>query len=409
MKGKITQSMKFGVLAILLVAILANCNGGSGSNITGPNRDGETCCHRQINTTFTAPPDQSTNVLRGAWDSIFTTSSTGGGPLLEDCPLRAEMSVATEEYTFVGNLTAEGSKDVSYTVHVQLMDNANGAVVKEGSRSWRSMPLGTPQASADVDRNTKELAMTFVPLDDLLFAYEGLPQTASVSPEKDPLSSGEQMTIQVTVRASGDSAPQPWQWVVVEAAKGKILNGVPNGEGNGGVEWRRFRAENGTIMLQYQAPTACAPGSEDSETITLYNTCNVDEPDLSRCLPEDQIGRATFNIECLPFTGTFINQEQHENIMVLHRFDLVQKGTAVTGTYSWTMTATSTQGCTWDVSGTVNDNSGSLDTYNVKCSEPAMESSISSTIRSFDIALIRNGSTLRVTFNDGEQLDCIRQ
>jgi hypothetical protein len=213
----------------------------------------------------------------------------------ENCPLKFEImgSAIDTDYTFVGNLTTEGSWDVLYNLHMQLMDNAQGAVVKEGSRSWYSDPPGTGQATADVNYNVKELAKTFVPLDDLLFAYEGLPQTASVSPEKDPINAGEQMTIQVNVRANDNKAPQPWQWVIVGVKKGKILNGIPNGEDEE-FKYYRFRAEGGTITLQYQAPEECA---EDSETIVIYNTCNVD-PNLAKYMPEEEIGRATFDITC---------------------------------------------------------------------------------------------------------------
>jgi hypothetical protein len=424
MRGRISKEMKLlfpGILVLLLIAILANCNGDSGNSVVGPQKSGgeNTCCWRQINTTFTAPPQQSTKILVDAWDSIFTTSASGGGPLLDDCPLKVDiLDHGNTEYTFVGNLTAEGSGTGEYNVHVQLMDNANGTVVKEDSRSWRSDPLDTPQGSADVHYNVKKLAKTFVPLDDLLFVYEGLPQTASVSPKKDPINAGEQMTIQVSVRTSDDSVLQPWQWVIAQVEKGKILNGIPNGKGEGGVEWRRFRAEGGMITLQYQAPQGCSSDSEDTETIIVYNTCNVDEPNLTRYLPEDEIGRATFDITCssMTFIGEWTDSEGEYEMWT---FKLIQNGDSLTGSLlretAWSVpsghvTSTITESFT----GTIDGTSAILHLFGGIVTETWDDGVNTGTttwpIEPWDLAvtLLDNGRILR--FNHaGEERVCIRQ
>ena len=262
-----------------------------------PPATGDTCCWRLVSTKFTVPSGVSDSIVTNTWDNTFTKREFGGGPLLSDCPLMLDIVVAIQtnaEYTFVGNLTTEGSWNVHFLMTVQLLDNVHGAVVKKAEISWYADPPGSGGNSADMlQQHIYDLAKTFVPLDDLLFAYEGLPQTASVMPAQNPIKAGEQMTIQVNVGTNAGTALQPWQWVLVRAEKGKILNGVFEREYEG-FEYRRFQVGEGTIMLNYQAPPEELAPTFD--TVTIYNTCNIDNPQLTQYMPENEIGRATFEI-----------------------------------------------------------------------------------------------------------------
>lgn len=260
-----------------------------------PPATGDTCCFgRRVNAVFTVPPKVSASIVRGVWMKTFNQREFGGGPLLEDCPLIVEPSgLLNTEYSFVGNLTTEGSWDVLFHLAVQLMDNVHGAVIKEAEVSWYSDPPGTRNSADMLQQHIYDLAKTFVPLDDLLFAYEGLPQTASVMPAQNPIKAGEQMTIQVNVGTNAGSALQPWQWVLVRAEKGTILNGTFDREYEG-FEYRRFQVGEGTITLNYQTPPEEFAPTVD--TVIIYNTCNIDNPQLTQYMPENEIGRATFEI-----------------------------------------------------------------------------------------------------------------
>lgn len=261
-----------------------------------PPATGDTCCFgRRVNAVFTVPPKVSASIVRGVWMETFNQREFGGGPLLEDCPLIVEPSgLLNTDYSFVGNLTTEGSWDVLFHLAVQLMDNLHGAVIKEAETSWYADPPGSGGNSDEMlHQHIYDLAKTFVPLDDLLFAYEGLPQTATVTPAKNPVKAGEQMTIQVNVGTNAGIALQPWQWVLVRAEKGKILNGVFEREYEG-FEYRRFQVGEGTITLNYQAPPEELAPTVD--TVAIYNTCNIDNPKLTQYMIENEIGKATFEI-----------------------------------------------------------------------------------------------------------------
>ncbi|MFC2144625.1 hypothetical protein ACFLQM_02950, partial [Acidobacteriota bacterium] len=193
-----------------------------------------------------------------AWRRIVDEigSLHGADPDPEAQKVFAEM--LDHDYLFRGNLIAiEGADGPGgYTLNMQFFDHHRGEVVKEGSTSW----TGTTGYGEDAVR---ALATTFLPLDELMFDYERIPELATVQPAKDQIEAGERMTVHVRDIVDSKNRPsQPWQRILARADKGKILNGESQGEG-----YRRFEVGDGAVDLSYRAPDAC---KKQTETITIY-------------------------------------------------------------------------------------------------------------------------------------------
>jgi hypothetical protein len=199
------------------------------------------------------------------------------------------------DYLFRGELSTVGGTEgpASHTLRMQFFDHHRGETVKEGSAAWTGI------VSDGLDE-VRELARTFLPLDELMVDYERIPETASVEPEKDPIANADRMTVQVRdIMDSRDRPSQPWQWILVQVEKGRILNGEAQGEG-----FRRFEVGGGSVDLSYKAPDAC---KKQTETIAIYNSCNNDMRTVVNLIPEKEIAVGSFEIRCVPkntWTGT---------------------------------------------------------------------------------------------------------
>jgi hypothetical protein len=194
------------------------------------------------------------------------------------------------DYLFRGDfVTTEGPEGPgTSTLQLQFFDHHRGEVVKEGRTSWS----GSAGFGQDAVR---ALVMTFLPLDELMYDYERIPEKATVRPSRDPIEAGERMTIHVrNVMDAENRASQPWQRILARAEKGKILNGEPQGEG-----FRRFEVGEGSIDMSYRAPDTC---KNQTETITIYNSCNNDPRVNVNFLPEREIVIGSFDIHCTPKT-----------------------------------------------------------------------------------------------------------
>ncbi len=229
-----------------------------------------------------------------------------GGPDLNDCPLDVVIleglvplpSLAKPGYAFVGDLVVEAPRR-RYTLTVQLMDLLHGTVVQPGQTSWTVPDDGEAlsesiEASRALDKHVRALAETFMPLDDILHEYEGMPRKAELQPEKDPIGAGKKMTIHLkNIRANTKKGqPQPWQRVLVKVAKGKLLNGTP--------QWDRYWnfpvGRQGAIELKYKAPDECK--RKQTETITVFNTCTI-HPQSINVQPEEEIATTEFDVMCV--------------------------------------------------------------------------------------------------------------
>jgi hypothetical protein len=274
-------------------------SGRAGVSPTPAYQDPPGCCDRlvDISSGIAFPPDLSTTITASAWALVFSKRqfSKRPGPLLTDCPLSVLVHGPSPylAYAFQGEMVVDKQTD-RYTMSVRLMDLHRGTTVKHGQISWR-MPASKDAAFASriVHEKVKELARTFQPLDDLLHEYEGMPRKAELEPEKDPISAGKTMTIELdNMRANTRRRkPQPWQRVLVKVEKGKLLNGTPQWD-----EYWQFPVDNGSIELEYQAPDECK--RKQTETITVFNTCTID-PESVNVQPEEQIGETQFDVFCL--------------------------------------------------------------------------------------------------------------
>ena len=210
------------------------------------------------------------------------------------------------DYLFVGNLItseAEGTGE-HYTLKMQYFDHHHGQVVKQGQTSW------TGFVSDGLDA-VRTLATTFLPLDELMYNYERIPERASVDPEKNPIMAGKKMTIHVRDIVDNESrSSQPWQRILVKVEKGEILNGTPQ-DG-----YRVFEVGDGTIDLIYKAPEECR---KQTETITIYNSCNNDPRTVVNFIPEQEIASEKFDILCDRWEGTVTYTEQVSGMYNEHK------------------------------------------------------------------------------------------
>jgi len=210
------------------------------------------------------------------------------------------------DYLFIGNLitSEKGGTGAHYTLKMQYFDHHHCQVVKQGHTSW----TGSVNDGLDAVR---ALATTCLPLDELMYDYERIPERASVDPEKDPIMAGKKMTIHVRdIVDAEDRSSQPWQRILVKVEKGEILNGTPQ-DG-----YRVFEVGDGVIDMMYRAPEECR---NQTETITIYNSCNNDPRTVVNFIPEQEIASETFDILCDRWEGTITYTEQVSGIYKEHK------------------------------------------------------------------------------------------
>jgi hypothetical protein len=148
----------------------------------------------------------------------------------------------------------------------------------------------------------ESLAASFLPLDKLMYDYERIPEHASVDPEENQIMAGKKMTIHVRDIVDNESrTSQPWQRILVKVEKGEILNGTPQ-DG-----YRVFEVGDGAIDLIYRAPKEC---ENQTETITIHNSCTNDFRTNINFLPEREIVSAKFDILCDRWEGIISYTEQ---------------------------------------------------------------------------------------------------
>lgn len=275
--------------------------GGKGRSPTPANACVPGCCARDVTTHIEVPPDVSKKIVTDTWDEVIGDSKLGGGPDLDDCPLHVlildgqnpNASLFKAQYAFTGKLAVQQSGD-RYTFTMDLVDLNHGDVVQSGQTSWRvpAFTQGGYDSKLMMERITA-LAETFMPLDDVIHEYEGMPRKAELKPEKDPIGAGKRMTIHLNnMRANtkkGD--PQQWQRVVVKVKKGKLTNGTRQADGT----WV-FPVGRGEVRLEYKAPVECK--RKQTETVTVYNSCNVCSG-LNWYQPEQEIATTEFDVMCI--------------------------------------------------------------------------------------------------------------
>ena len=201
------------------------------------------------------------------------------------------------DYLFRGDLiVTEGADDSGqYTLHMRFVDHQRGQIVKEGSASSTGFKGGGSEA-------LETLAASFLPLDELMYDYERIPETASVDPEENQIMAGKKMTIHVRDIVDNESRnSEPWQRILVKVEKGEILNGTPQ-DG-----YRVFEVGDGAIDLIYRAPEDC---ENQTETITIHNSCTNDFRTNVNFIPEREIVSEKFDVLCDRWEGIITYTEQ---------------------------------------------------------------------------------------------------
>jgi len=301
---------------------------GGGSADQGSS--GKTCCWREVGTLAPTMPTGQIDDWGGL--IVDAIGSQHMDVSYTQCPLKVDFTnvesgmdyvfqgqiIVNEQTGFIEKQCVQGQDcsggDIlgSFTFKLQLIDHHRGKVVKEGQTSWvgesQELVIGERKLrgiGAGLDQ-IKELSRTFKPLPQIIHDYEGLPEKATLEPEKDPIPAGEKMTIHLKdiVDYKGNK-PQPWQWVVVKAEKGQIVGGREQGDGT-----HAFEVGSGAIDLVYQAPDKCNKDTENKDTITVYNSCNNDLNATDMIMPEKVIATKSFDIECTGWLLEFTYTEQ---------------------------------------------------------------------------------------------------
>lgn len=261
--------------------------------------EGATPCMR------TVASDLSLKNIGGAFDGVFTSQEYGGGPELHDGPLLVEyMTINFEvesveafhnafgtssiDYVFRGTVTEDSKKNLG-AAKVELVDMARGIVVRSQEGTW---PIVAGQ-KAEGTNAIREIAKSFMPLDEVLYNYEKIPLSCEVELPGDEVGSGEKVTISIKKLRFQGELPKPWQYLAVKVEKGKILNGVKL------EDYYYFQVgQGGFVEVEYESPEEC---KEQNETMTIYNTCIflwAGDRRSGSGFTNDEIGRKEFPVVC---------------------------------------------------------------------------------------------------------------
>jgi len=214
--------------------------------------------------------------------------------------LRAQMHNVVTDYVFIGTLTAPGavSRDGklygSFVLNVKMHDNCpsrQANVLKEGQVSWDGSEWGimTPGVT---DVLLHQLGESFMPVDQLIYDYEGRPEQCQIEPEKDQVEPGETISITVSGLKDGKGrTPKPWQPLIVEVDQGDILNGDRYDKG-----MSAFLCEGGEVDVQYKAPDDCP--KEKKIQIKVSNSCESCPERFVHFLPEKELASKEITINC---------------------------------------------------------------------------------------------------------------
>ncbi len=229
----------------------------------------------------------------------------GAQPDPEAKQIRAKMHGFDVDYLFIGTLTAANTVIIDgylygqFTLYVQLIDNCpgrSGTVLKEGQTSWDGSNTQIAGEGGIICRAAlpaiEALGRSFMPLDDIIYDYERVPESCDIQPEKEKVKIGEEITINLQNIVDGRGRPsQPWQQLLVKVEKGEILNGIENGD------YRRFPVGGaGTVAVKYKAPDECP--DEEKDTIIVENSCNSCAATVVNFPPNREIARKEIKINC---------------------------------------------------------------------------------------------------------------
>jgi hypothetical protein len=175
----------------------------------------------------------------------------------------------------------------TWKLKVDLVDSARGTVVRSGSTGWRGNCSG--DASAAV---TNLVKTRFMPLDDIIYDYERIPDTAKVVPEAPRIEAGTEATVSVTeIKDQKGRQSAPFERLLVTVDKGRVVNGFEKGP------YKVFEVgPAGTVQVRYRAPDQCR---DQTANLQVFNSCNINDG-LFSTVTEKPLTTAEIHIHCTP-------------------------------------------------------------------------------------------------------------
>jgi len=175
----------------------------------------------------------------------------------------------------------------TWELKVDLVDSARGTVVRSGSTTWRGNCLGDSTSAVVNLINTR-----FMPLDDIMFDYERIPDAARVVPAAPRIEVGTEATFSITgIKDQEGRRSAPFQRLMVLVDEGRVVNGFDKDP------YKVFEVgPSGTVQIRYRAPDECV---DQTATLEVYNSCNINDG-LNSTLPENRLAGAEIHIHCTP-------------------------------------------------------------------------------------------------------------
>jgi len=245
----------------------------------------KTCCTRFISSMPVSGADNKSqsDILIGYWEEVLIVDA-----IVSECPNIDIVRMGKLEhldYVFKSNFSDNKQRGIC-TLNLQLYDHHHGKVVKEAQAMWKYDETAGSMYQHAV-QPIHDMAKQFMPLSKTLSDYERVPESCSVDPEKDPVEPDETIAVNISgIKDSEGRTSADFQWILVDAKKGEIVNGD---EWNG---YKGFQVGGGAVNVEYKAPKGC---KKEEETVFVYNSCwqKPEHPGL----PENKIGDTTFSIE----------------------------------------------------------------------------------------------------------------
>jgi hypothetical protein len=175
----------------------------------------------------------------------------------------------------------------TWKLKLDLVDSARGGVVRSGSTTWRGTCAGDAIAAVINLVNTR-----FMPLDDIIYDYERIPDTAKVVPETPSIEAGTEATFSITeIKDQQGRQSAPFERLLVTVDKGRVVNGFDKDPE------RVFEVgPAGVVQIRYRAPDQCR---DQTANLQIFNSCNINDG-LNSTLPEKPLTTAEIHIHCTP-------------------------------------------------------------------------------------------------------------
>jgi len=136
-----------------------------------------------------------------------------------------------------------------------------------------------------------------MPLDDIIYDYERIPETAKVVPEAPRIEAGTEATFSITeIKDQKGRQSAPFERLLVTVDKGRVVNGFEiNGFEKG--PYKVFEVgPAGVVQIRYRAPDQCR---DQTANLQVFNSCNINDG-LNCTLPGKSLTTAEIHIHCTP-------------------------------------------------------------------------------------------------------------